>query len=90
LLKQLARAHLRGSEIILPDGEPFDDRCFDDCFESGDGEEVVALIMQAHRTDPDLRHAFEQGYSRNFVAADRWARILEDREARQPGILPLD
>lgn len=52
LLKQLSQARLQGSDIILPDGEHFSDRVFDDCFESGDGDDVVVLIMKAHRTDP--------------------------------------
>ena len=90
LLKQLARARLHGSDIILPAGEPFNDRFFDDCFEAGDGDEVVVLIMQAHRTDPELQHAFERGFSRDFVDPAGWARILADWETRQPGFLPFD
>lgn len=90
LLKQLSRARLRGSDLVLPDGTRFDDRIFDDCFESGDAEEVVVLIMQAHRSDPDLRRAFQHGYSRDFVAAEQWAQTLAEWETRQPGLLPFD
>lgn len=89
LLKQLSRARLRGSDLILPDGTCFNDRTFDDCFESGDGEEVVILIMQARRSDPELQHAFRHGYSRDVVDAEQWARTLAGWETRQPGFLPF-
>lgn len=90
LLKQLSRARLRGSDLILPDGTCFSDRAFDDCFESGDGDEVVVLIMLAHRSDPELQHAFQHGYARDFVATGQWTQTLAAWEARQPGLLPLE
>lgn len=89
LLKQLSRARLCGSGLILPDGACFNDRVFDECFESGDGEDVVVLIMQAHLTDPELQHAFQHGYCRDFVATERWAQIFTAWEARQTGLLPF-
>ena len=89
-LKALARARLVQSEIILPDGRVFSDRMLDDCFEAGDGSDVVVLVMQARRTDPDLHLAMSRDYACDFVDLPRWSRTLEEWESRQPGLLPLE
>jgi hypothetical protein len=89
LLKALAAARLVHSEIILPDGRVFSDRLLDDCFEAGDGSEVVVLIMQARQTDAELRDALNRDYARTFVDVPGWTRTLGEWEARQPGLLPL-
>jgi hypothetical protein len=90
LLKGLARARLRADEIVLPDGGIFSDRGLDDCFEAGDGEDVVILIMQARDTDVELRDALVSGYARAHVDLDGWMRTLERWESRQPGLLSFD
>lgn len=90
LLKSLAHARLRGSDIILPDGRRFDAREFDDCFESGDGEEVIVLIMRAHRIDPELQAAFAHDLAERYIAHANWAKKLAEWEARQTLPLPLD
>ena len=90
LLKGLARAHLRGSEIVLPEGGIFRDRELDDCFEAGDGEDVVVLIMQARRGDAELRDALASGNAHAHVDLDGWTNTLERWEARQPRLLTFD
>jgi hypothetical protein len=71
LLKALANARLIHSEIILPDGRVFSDRMLDDCFEAGDGSDVVVLIMQARQTDAELRDAMGRDCSCSFTTPGR-------------------
>jgi hypothetical protein len=89
-IKALAHSRLRGSEIILPDATVFCGRTYDDCFESGDGDEVVVLIMQTHAVDAELRTSFDSGYARDRVDAAGWKRRLTEWEARQSMPLRLD
>ncbi|OAM91689.1 hypothetical protein OH491_24705 [Termitidicoccus mucosus] len=88
ILKLLAAAKIHPDGVSLSGGRFFNSRCLDDCFEAGDGTEVVVLIMQACRTDEALRRAFRSGLSSRFVDLDGWSRTLADWEARQPAPLP--
>lgn len=88
-LKQLADARERSDDILLHNGRSFNIRRYDDCFEAGDGTEVVVLIMQAYRTDEALRRAFRYGMSSRFVDLEGWNKVLADWEANQPATLPL-
>jgi len=89
ILKLLTRAREGSDDIRLADGRCFDLRDYDNCFEAGDGTEVVVLIMQAYRTDEALRWAFRYGLSSRFVDLDGWTKVLADWAARQPAPLPL-
>jgi hypothetical protein len=90
VLKALARARLRGGEIVLPDGGIFRDRELGDCFEAGDGEEVVVLIMHTRDSDAELRDALVSGYARDHVDLDGWLRTLRQWEDRKPGLLSFE
>ncbi len=89
LLKLLADARERSDDILLPNGRSFNSRHYDNCFEAGDGTEVVVLIMQALRTDVALQRAFRYGLSRHFVDPEGWGKTLVDWEARQPTAVQL-
>lgn len=89
ILKLLADARERSDDILLPNGRSFNSRRYDDCFEAGDGTEVVVLIMQTYRTDEALQRAFRYGVSSRFVDLAGWSKVLADWEANQPAMLPL-
>ncbi len=90
LLKALAGARLHHSELILPNGTVVNDRELDACFEAGDDTEVIVLIVHAMHLDPELRDAVDRDYARDFVDIAGWARIVAEREAKQPDLLPLE
>lgn len=88
-LKLLTRAREGSDDIRLADGHSFDIRDYENCFEAGDGTEVVVLIMQAYQTDEALRWAFRYGLSSRFVDLEGWTKVLAEWEARQPTPLAL-
>jgi hypothetical protein len=88
ILKLLPDAKIHPDGGSLSDVRFFNRRCLDDCFEAGDGTEVVVLIMQAYRTDEALRRAFRSRLASCFVDLDGWSKTLADWEARQPAPPP--
>jgi len=56
-------------------------RAFDDCFEMGDGAQVLALLMERVRAEPDLKTLMiEQGV---------WSRSMEDALIEGTRQMPL-
>lgn len=54
-------------------------RAFDNCFEEGDGEQVLGLLMREVRSDPDLRRMME--------AQGVWSPRYEDTPDPEPLVI---
>ena len=61
-------------KTINPHGERGLCRPFDDCFEMGDGDAVVALLIGKAATDPEMR---ERMRAHNFKVPSSWAERAE-------------
>jgi hypothetical protein len=57
-------------------------RAFDDCFEMGDGAQVLALLMERVRQDPELKSLMQ--------AQGVWSDELENVPAPEPLRDPAD
>ena len=56
-------------------------RAFDDCFEMGDGAQVMALLMEAVHNEPDLKAL--------MIAQGVWSDSMEDALMEDAGQMSL-
>lgn len=54
-------------------------RAYDNCFEEGDGEQVLALLMREVRSDPELRRMMEE--------QGAWSQHYEDSPEPEPLVI---
>ena len=77
ILKALGRAeefiHPRwGFVYRLPGGYIFNGRRYDDCFEMGDGDDVVRHLLALIDADADLARAVTRDPASRYVCLDQW------------------
>lgn len=86
MIKALAGATVPFSgEIILSDKSVFSCREFDNCFEMGDSEGVVACLMEMYRADAELQGAFKSPLGSRYVCLEHWTEIAAKWSERNLG-----